>query len=135
MYELSFLFIGFLVGMALGCMLMAVLQRRATIRKEKQWRAEYQDAAKRPAAKVVLLPKREAPPMTRVLQAALSGVLFGFGLGAGLFEMWPISISFLIASGIGLFAFIRSCEGSAAHRDLKSFFTKSYEEGKEEGFF
>jgi hypothetical protein len=47
--------------------------------------------------------------MTRILQAAFSGILFGFGLGAGLFEMWSVSVSFLIASVIWLFLFVRSC--------------------------
>jgi hypothetical protein len=62
MYELSFLFIGSLAGMAIGCMTTAVLHRRATIRKEQKWRAEYQalTAAKRPPAKVAIVPKREA---------------------------------------------------------------------------
>jgi hypothetical protein len=31
--------------------------------------------------------------MIGILQAAISGVLLGFGVGAGLFEMWTVSIS------------------------------------------
>jgi hypothetical protein len=56
---ISMLTIVFLSGMAFGVMLMAFLQRRATARKEKEWRAEYEAAAKRPQAKVTILPQRE----------------------------------------------------------------------------
>jgi hypothetical protein len=46
--------------------------------------------------------------MIGILQAAISGALLGFGVGAGLFEMWTVSISFFTASGVGLWLFIRS---------------------------
>jgi hypothetical protein len=61
MYELSFLSIGLLAGMAIGCMIMAVLHRRAEARKEQKWRAELQaaEAVKRPPARVVSLPQRK----------------------------------------------------------------------------
>lgn len=45
--------------------------------------------------------------MIRILQAAVSGVLFGFGLGSSIEELWTLSIVFYTSAAIGLWLFIR----------------------------
>ncbi|HEY2361230.1 MAG TPA: hypothetical protein VGK36_08950 [Candidatus Angelobacter sp.] len=48
------------------------------------------------------------PMIRNLFQAIVAGVLFGFGLGSGLQEMWLLSIVFYAASCISLWLFIRA---------------------------
>jgi len=49
--------------------------------------------------------------MIRILQAAVSGVLFGFGLGSSFEEMWSLSIAFYLSAIFALWLFIRKSLG------------------------
>jgi hypothetical protein len=54
---------------------------------------------------------QEESPMIRILQAAVSGVLFGFGLGSSFEEMWSLSIAFYLSAIFALWLFIRKSLG------------------------
>jgi hypothetical protein len=46
--------------------------------------------------------------MKRIAVALVSGILFGFGVGAGMEEMWLMSIAFYCAAILGLGLFVRN---------------------------
>lgn len=46
--------------------------------------------------------------IVNILRALLAGMLFGFGIGSGLQEMWLLSIGFYSASCLSLWLFVRA---------------------------
>jgi hypothetical protein len=46
--------------------------------------------------------------MIRILQALISGIALGLGIGSAFFEMWLMSAGCFVATTAGLFLFVRS---------------------------
>jgi hypothetical protein len=47
--------------------------------------------------------------MIRIMQALISGIALGLGIGSGLAEMWLTSAACFAGTALGLFLFVRSC--------------------------
>lgn len=46
--------------------------------------------------------------MSRILNALLSGLCLGFGIGSAFLEYWLMSLLFFVATAVTLFFFIRA---------------------------